>query len=124
MSFEGNYRSPQRHHWELPVSATKGQIDAKDAWRVEVAWGGLPYFDRILIRGHYCYQWPATKVCRVAAKESGVRCHPARLQQTLNLSVGLLGWALEQTESDNRNILRTMLQKALALVRPKVLSSD
>lgn len=124
MSFEGNYRSPQRNHWELPVSATRGQIDPKDAWRVEVAWGSLPYFDRVIIRANYCYGWPAQRTCRTAAKEAGIRVHPGKLGERLDQSLLMLGWALENTEQDNRNILRAMTQKILALVRPRVLNTD
>jgi hypothetical protein len=115
-SFEGNYRSPQRNHWEIPVSSLRGSVDGKDAWKIEVAWGSLPHFDRILLRAHYCFKWSPQHISRTAQRDTGIPCRAHQLPQMLEHARGLLEFALQRTEYQNRNILRTTVKKVLALV--------
>lgn len=115
-SFEGNYRSPQRNHWEVPVSSLRGSVDAQDAWQIEVAWGSLPLFDRILLRAWYCFKWSPAHICRVLTQQTGIRARYHQLPAMLEHARSLLAFALQRSESQNRNILRETVQKVLALV--------
>lgn len=124
LSFEGNYRSPQRNMWEAPVSALRPAIDSADAWQVEVAWGSIPYFDRIVLRAHYCYHWTPGHTCRTAAKEAGIRIHVTTLPVALHGARLLLENALGRDEYTNRTILRRMTQKVLAFIRTPLYNSD
>lgn len=116
MSFEGNYRSPQRNHWEIPVSSMRGSIDVQDAWKIETAWGSLPYFDRILLRGHYCLKWTPRHICRVAANETGIVIRYWYIDAHIANAKLLLERAIGRTDDQNRNILRQAVKKTLALV--------
>ena len=110
--------------WEAPISSMRDAIDAGDAWQVEVAWGSIPYFDRIILRGQYCYQWTPEHLCRVAARESGIRIHKMHLSLAVNGARLLIENALDRDEDQNRNILRRMVKKTLALVRTPLYNAD
>jgi len=116
LSFEGNYRSPQRNHWELPVSSLHRSIDTHDAWKIETAWGSLPIVERIVLRGHYCLKWPTQRIFRVAAKENGILRDSHNLEGMLSEARFMLAQALGRSDGQNRNILRAGVRKLLDMV--------
>lgn len=75
LSMEGGYRSPQRNHWEAPVSGRLGPIDVPDAWVIEAAVCCLPMFHHSLLAGRYVYELTPGKCVRMAARAAG---HPWR----------------------------------------------
>jgi len=116
LSFEGNYRSPQRNHWEIPISSLHRSIDSQDAWKIEAAWASLEPLNRILLRGRYCLRLAPQRICRVAARETGQACGIHAFEQRMADAVEAIGKALERTPAQNYNILRSAVSKILDLV--------
>jgi hypothetical protein len=115
-SFEKNWRSPQRNHWQEPVTAMRRGIDERDAWLIEQAWATLPDVDRIILRAHFCFHWSPAHICRVVHREAGLPLRPHRLPLALEHSKFLLQAALQRSISQNHNMVREYVQKVLALV--------
>lgn len=117
MSFEGNYRSPQRNHWEAPVMAIPKGIAPDDAWEVEAAWSTLPLPQRIMLRCHYCLRWPEHRTCRFLGRAADTLVKPHQYEAVRQDAVTAIAQALVRSESQNRNIRRTAVQETLAIPR-------
>ncbi len=124
MSFEGNYRSPQRNHWEIPVTAIRGNINPDDAWQVEAAWSTLTKPRRILLRCHYCIRWNAQRICRFLGREADTLIKPYEYDGFRLECVGAIALALARSEVQNRNIVRTTVKESLALPRSLAYNAD
>jgi len=124
MSVEGQYRSPQSGHWRLPPSTFRGRADIQDAWHVEIAWSSLPLFDRIILRGHYCALWSPPHICRIAAAQTGRRCHQGQYRMMQTSAEALIAVALERTDEQNRIIVRTQLREMLDTAEETALNVD
>lgn len=115
MSFEGNYRSPQRNHWDVPVVPVSRNIDVDDAWRVEAAWSTLALPHRIILRCHYCMRWPSHRTCRFLGRVANILIKPYEYEAHRLRAQDAITQALERTQSQNRNIVRSEVRKTLAL---------
>lgn len=71
-SIEGDYRSPQRRHWELPASPAPGKADGVDAAVIEGAVCLLPLRYHALLRAWYVRR-SAPSVLRKLAKRIGFK---------------------------------------------------
>lgn len=114
LSLEGNYRSPQRNHWEEVVPVSRGAIDYLDAYVVEQAWCTLDLADRMLLRYHYCSHFHPQKIRRMVQRNSKVSV--GRFDVELLLAQRAIALALDRTNDQNRNILRAMVRKLLDMV--------
>jgi hypothetical protein len=115
-SLEGMFRS--RQPWDEPVYRWRGVVDVEDAYRVELAWGSLPDFERVILRGQYCLGWVPPKICRVVGRltDQSIRYHD--FGRHLNLAVNALGEALARSEGENRLEVRRWAKKVLASAIP------
>lgn len=115
MSFEGRYRSPQGRHWEAPVIPISRNINADDAWQVEAAWSTLNLADRVTLRCHYCLRWPHHRTARFLSKQLAWLIKPHEYESYLLHAQASITQALERSESQNRNMVRTVIKAALAI---------
>jgi hypothetical protein len=111
-SLEGLWRSPQP--WDMPVQSWRGGIDLADAYAVELAWGSLPDFPRIILRARYCLSWVTPKTCRVVTRVTGLPCHVYDFHRHVEDSVRWLAVALVRDASENRQLVRRYAKKVLA----------
>lgn len=118
MSFEGNYRSPQRNHWDAPVIPITRNIDSDDAWQVEAAWSTLALPHRIMLRCHYCMRWPPHRTCKFMGKAANMLIKLYQYEQHRLAAQDAITQALERSASQNRNIVRSAVKEALAIPEP------
>lgn len=82
-SFEGNYRSEQREHWEYGSAppTSRPMLDVVDAQEVNSAWQAIPDgFHQFLLGAHYVRRWSPEKGVREAREFAGHK--HARVQVT------------------------------------------
>lgn len=124
MSFEGNYRSPQRNHWDVPVPPVNRSIDPDDAWQVEAAWATLGLVHRIILRCHYCIHWPANRICRFIGRSAGTLIKVYQFDSERLRAQGAIELALVRSQTQNRNIVRTAVKESLAIPEKVVYTAD
>ena len=115
-SIEGAWRSPQP--WDEPVHAMNAPLtatDRADGWKVEAAWATLSPYNRAILRSHYCWRTHYQS----AILRSSTRRNSDGYMAGLSEAQGAIGLALERTEGENRNIVRSWVKKTLALVGGK-----
>lgn len=105
-SIEGQYRSPQRNHWELVPNAPRPWVDQQDAAIVETAWGSLILLQRIMLRGHYCDKWIPPRICRIAARLTRQPVKASDFDSYLTDAQCGIALALRRAPEVNRDILR------------------
>lgn len=116
-SLEKRWRSPQRDHWvDDAPPARLGAPDLDDAWKVECAWGSLPKPEQIILRSRYCLNKPESRIRYIVHRQTHILIGRDDFIVWLERSHMAMSEALERGEHRNRNILRAVVQKTLALV--------
>ena len=95
-SKEGEYRSPQRAHWQTAGAPPQTlQIDARDAQLIESAVCTLPLYPHALLRAWHVYRVSEPVCLRLAAKASGEpRGRTSGFDAALGMAYALLTAAL------------------------------
>ena len=96
-SKEGEYRSPQRAHWQTAGAPSQSlQIDARDAQAIESAVCTIPIYPHALLRAWHVYRVSEPVCLRLAAKAANEpRGRASGFESALAMAYALLTAALE-----------------------------
>lgn len=110
-SLEGNYRSPQRNHWEAPVQTIPLWHDVHDAYLIEHAWQTLSARHRLVLKGHYCTNLAPEAIRRIVRRNTRRRVESYQLE--LYEAQGAISLAVLRTDRQNRNLVRRWVRQVL-----------
>lgn len=107
-SKEGEYRSPQRAHWQTAGAPSQTlQIDARDAQTIESAVCTLPLYPHALLRAWHVYRVSEPVCLRLAARAAHEpRGRTSGFDAALGMAYALLSAALDIPETARAALAR------------------